>query len=283
MGAAMRGVALDKPLGDRLAGFLQDALLEYQVLTFPDQSLTPGRVLELARLFGKPEVHPIHAGMSGSPEIIRLDKRQGEADPVGERARTIASHFVRPSKVVLCYCDDVSANCDFLFSSLTRAWEGLSPPVQEFLRDLRAIHSGENEFAPPNRDSGSFMGRSSTPLVYSDAIYACIEHPLVHTHPDTGKTSLYVNEAFTRRICGLSEGESNALLEFLVRHTALPEYGCRIPSEPGTLTIWDNRVTTQRSTRYPKHQSRRFYLVAVASGEELALSADWPISAGMTN
>jgi taurine dioxygenase len=168
------------------------------------------------------------------------------------------------------------ANSDLIFASLTEAWKGLSKPMQNFLEALTAIHSGAADFDPAIAGARHFHGGSDSPLIYSDAIYQRTEHPVVHTHHDTGKRSLFVNQTFTETIKGLEKEESRTLLDFLFRHSSRPEYGCRIVAHPKTLTIWDNQTTTQMFTEYEKERSRLLYFVAIGSEESLNASPNWP-------
>ena len=277
VGAEIGDLNFAKPIGRETIDRLQQALLDKQVLHFPGQHLTPERVLEIGKLFGKPEVHPVWPGTTANPEIIHITKKMGEEDTVGTKPRTISSFFQRPTRVAICYNDASSENFDYVFASLTEAWEGLSEPVQDFLIGLRAIHSGETEFAPEGRGSKRFLGQSSSPLIYSDAIFHPVEHPLVHVHPDSGRKSLFINEAFTQGIVGLEAAESDALLEFLFRHCAKPEYGCRVVASSSTLTIFDNRVTTQRMTDQGLLHRRKLVVIVIAGEEKLIAPSDWPL------
>jgi len=256
---------------DRLRGLLNDR----QTLCFHDQELQLDKLREVAGLFGKPQVHPIWAGMSGCPEIIRIAKLPGEEDPLTNKPTTIASFFEIPSKFVLVYCDEQGDSCcDYQVASLTKAYEGLSKPMQEFLGDLKAVHSPRLEFGPENRKIDYFQGQTSSPLTYSDAIFEQREHPLVHVHAETQRKSLYLNETFTRSIVGLEKEESNHLLKFLFAHCARPEFGCRIPVRSKSLIVFDNRVTTQMITQAPLGQSRILYSMIITNEERLRSPQD---------
>jgi taurine dioxygenase len=154
--------------------------------------------------------------------------------------------------------------------------------MRKFLENLSGIHCGAASFDPEIAGARHFLGRSDSPLVYSDAIYERTEHPIVHTHPDTGKRSLFVNPTFTESIPQLERDESRALLDFLFSHSTKPEFGCRIVAHPKTLTIWDNRVTTQMFTEYETNRNRLLYIISVASEENLNASPDWPPSSHTT-
>ncbi len=283
IGAEVSGLDLRNGIGSRLIDQIQEALLKHQVLSFPDQLLSPREMLEIAKMFGKPEVNPIWAGMREIPQIVRISRRAGESDPLSSKPRTASSYFSRPSKILLAYTDDDVAHSDLIFASLTEAWKGLSKQMQEFLETLTAVHSAATDYDPENHDAARhFEGRSDSPLVYSDAIYERTEHPVVHTHNDTGKRSLFVNQTFTESIKGLQEEESQMLLSFLFRHSSKPEYGCRIVAHPKTLTIWDNRATTHMITDYEMEKSRLLYVVGIGSEEGLNASPNWPPNSKFT-
>jgi len=282
IGAEVRNLDLRKGLGPEHIDQIQDALLKHQVLNFPDQDLSPHEMLAVARAFGSPEVHPIWEGMREVPEVVRISKPAGEHDPLTSQPRTISSFFSRPSKIVLSYTDDEVANSDLIFASMTEAWKHFSRPMQIFLENLTGIHSGAANYDPEIAGARHFLGGSDSPLIYSDAIYERAEHPVVHAHPDTGKRSLFVNPTFTERIQQLEKQESRALLDFLFSHSSKPEFGCRIVAHPKTLTIWDNRVTTQMFTEYEPERARLLYIVSVASEERLNTSPDWPPSSHTT-
>jgi taurine dioxygenase len=173
---------------------IQNLLLEKQFLTFPNQHLTPARILEIAKRFGHPEVSPIQVGMPHNPEILRMANRASEPDPLLGDAQTIGSFYAQPSKFVFAYCDDPSVNSDIICNSMTEAWNGLSKPIQDFLEPLTALHSAALVYAPTHENADLYVGRASSQLDYSDSVYQTSEHPIVHTHPDTGLRSLFITQ-----------------------------------------------------------------------------------------
>ena len=276
LGASIKGLKLGRSLGHETFDRILHLLTERQVLYFHDQDLRPEELLQIARLFGKPQVHPIWPATPGYPEVLRVAKNPGEEDPITSKPMTVTSFFEMPSKIILLYSDQDETVCDYLFTSLTEAFDGLSRPMQDFLANFTAMHSPVVEFGPDKRQNAYFQGQASSSLTYSDAIFEQTEHPLIHVHPETGRKSLYVNETFTRSIIGLKEEESAYLLRFLFAHCARPEFGCRIPIRPKSLVICDSRVTTQATTRASLGQSRLLYGVAIANEETIKSSQDLP-------
>jgi len=275
LGQSIRGLKLDGSLAHATVDRFLNMLNDRQLLCFHDQNLGPQNLREIARLFGKPQVHPIWAGMSDCPEVIRIAKLPGEEDPLTNKPMTIASFFEIPAKFVLVYCDEQGDSwCDYQVASLTKAYEGLSKPMQEFLSDLKAVHSPMLEFGPENRKKDYFQGQTSSSLTFSDAIFDHREHPLVHVHAETGRKSLYLNEAFTRSIVGLGKEESDHLLRFLFAHCARPEFSCRIPIRSKSLIVFDNRVTTHMITQASLDQSRILYAMIITNEERLRSPQD---------
>jgi taurine dioxygenase len=130
---------------------------------------------------------------------------------------------------------------DTLFASMEKAWTTLSEPLRAFLAPLRAVHSASAAYDPRTTGDAKYKGETAITYTFSEAIYDEVEHPVMRTHPETGRVSLYVNAMFTQRLVGLEKHESDALLAMLYAHAARPEFLCRVRWEPGTLTMWDNR------------------------------------------
>lgn len=277
LGLEIQGLDFSNPLEPTTIDRIQSLLLKKQFLSFPNQNLTPERIFEISELFGKPEVSPIWSGMSGNPAIIRVAKRGGEADPLLCDPQTFGSFYKQPSKFIFAYYDDDSVNADIICASMTEAWKALSKPIQDFLAPLTAIHSASSVYGSNRKNAGLYVGQNGSQLAYSDAIYQTSEHPIVHTHPDTGLRSLFVNKAYTQSIKGLGETESRAILNFLWAHCARPEFGCRIVCYAKNFTIWDNRVTTIMLTEYDSLKDRLLYLVATRNEEGLNPSPIWPV------
>ncbi|MCS5637718.1 MAG: TauD/TfdA family dioxygenase, partial [Myxococcota bacterium] len=213
------------------------------------------------------QVNPIMGGIKEIPQVVRVEKRAGDSDIFTGRARLIGSYLMNPPKMAFCQNADSGLSFDLVFASLTQAWRGLSEDFQAILADLSVTRSGLSEFGPEAVDPRRFSGQAPSPLIYSDAIYQSVEHPLVHIHRQTGKKSLYVDEAFCRSIEGLGHDESRAILDFLARHCAKPEYGCRIVARPGALVMWDARAVTFTAPMLRKEETRLCYMVTLASEE----------------
>lgn len=242
LGAEIHGLDLSRPISCDQQDALLAAFHRYGVLCIRDQKLTHDSQIALAKVFGEPDVHPIAKGMEEHPEVIEVRKPKGEQAFFGTSWHTDNSFFERPSSVTVLYGVTIPpVGGDTVYASMERAWDLLSEPLKQFLLPLRAVHSAREAYDPKTTGDAKYNGETAIQYVYSDAIYDEVEHPIVRTHPETGRKSLYVNPMFTDRIVGLSKPESDGLLAMLYDVSTRPELTCRVRWEPGTVTIWDNR------------------------------------------
>jgi len=241
-GADLSHGALSRGLADGVMGQVQEALLAYGVVAVRDQKLDATAQIEFGRRLGELDVHPIANGMDEHPEMIRVRKPAGESAFFGTGWHSDNSFFQEPSAITVLYAETVPpTGGDTLFASMERAYDALSPSLQAFLAPLRAVHSASDAYDPRTTGDAKYRGETAISYTYSDAIYDEVEHPVVRTHPETGRKSLYVNPMFTQRVVGLHGNESRALLDMLYEHATRPDFTCRVRWQPGTLTLWDNR------------------------------------------
>jgi taurine dioxygenase len=250
IGAEIRGVDLHQPLNDDTVGSIRQALLDFKVIFFPGQHLSPGEHKHFATYFGEiTNAHPVVPGIGEHKEVFEIDyskmremlaagKEDGEYGG-GEKWHTDVT-FVRtpPLGSILNAIVIPPAGGDTLWSDTQAAYEGLSQPFKDLVDGLTAVHDGSRRFGKLLEyiGEGEWDGEKLTELVP-------VEHPVVRTHPETGRRSLFVNPGFTVKIKGLSTKESETLLRFLYEHMATPEYVVRYPWEEGDLGFWDNRTT----------------------------------------
>lgn len=264
IGAEVHGVDVGKELGDDAFAELHAALLEHHVLVVRDQRLEHTEQIALAHRFGEPDVHPIAIGMDEHPEMLRVHKPAGEPACFGTSWHTDNTFFERPSGVTLLYGVTIPpVGGDTLYASTEAAWDALSPTMQSMLRELSCVHSAGDAYDPATTGTDKYEGKAAINYRYSDAIYEEHEHPLVRTHPETGRLGLFVNPMFTQRIVGLTDDESRALLDMLFAHIVRPEFTCRVRWAPGTLTIWDNRCTAHNALDDYHGHERLMYRVTV--------------------
>jgi len=242
LGTEIAGIDLAEPLDAETLAALRRAIVDAGVVALRDQKLSREAQLGFARRLGVPEVHPIANGMAEHPEIIRVRKPAGERAFFGTSWHTDNSFFERPTSFTILYGETVpTVGGDTVFASMERAWATLSAPVQRFLEPLRAVHSASSAYDPRTTGDAKYRGEAAITYTYSDAIWAEVEHPVVRTHPESGRRSLYVNPMFTQRIVGLERHESDALLAMLHAHAQRLDFQCRLRWTPGTVAIWDNR------------------------------------------
>jgi taurine dioxygenase len=230
-------------MSDSVFEEVHQALLENLVIFFRNQDITPDQQKDFSRRFGELHIHPYIPNLEGHPEIIAL--RSEETGPAemsyqSNQWHTDLTYTQEPPMGCTLFCEHIPpAGGDTMFLNLYKAYETLSPKMQAFVVDLTAVHDITASM-PAN-----FMAQSSAPKQLENLHKKTppVEHPVVCTHPETGRKYLYVNRNFTSYIKDLSRAESDALLEFLYEHLAQPEFVCRFNWETHSLAFWDNRCT----------------------------------------
>lgn len=238
IGAEIGGVSLSGTMPDALVQEIRAAWLTHGVVFFRDQDLSPGEFLAVARRFGAPVEYPFVKGIEGFPEIIQVLKLPHERVNFGGVWHTDTAYLDAPPMATMLLGREVpQTGGDTMFASLSAAWEALSPALQAMLRPLRAVNSSAKaDVSKTREDRIKDSARDDARRQY-EAL-----HPVVRTHPETGRLGLYVNAGHTARFEGMSEEESADLLGFLFRHCVKPEFTCRFRWQPGSLAFWDNRA-----------------------------------------
>jgi len=242
LGAEILGVDLTKSLGASDFQSIRRAFLEHGAVVFRGQDLTPETLMAFGRRFGELDVHPIAIGLEDTPEVIRVFKPAGESAFFGTGWHTDNSFFEEPSAATMLHGVVIPPHGgDTLFASMERAYEALSATMKQMLDGLSAVHCASPAYSPSVTGDSKYSGDAPMSYRESDILDREVEHPIVRTHPETGRRSLYVNQMFTRRIAGLSKGESEALLSFLFDHCATPDFTARFRWDRGSVALWDNR------------------------------------------
>ncbi len=220
---------------------IRDHLIEFKVLFFRDQFITPEDHVSFGKKFGSLETHPFTGSHHEHPEVMVIKRspeenlRRGQS-PYGEDCwHTDVSWRATPSFGSILRAVSVPpVGGDTLWSDMVAAYEGLSTSMKNALVRLRAVHTAEKAF-----------GSSLPPMKKADLLtrFPPVEHPVLRTHPDTGEKILYVCESFTSHIVGMDRRDSDELLKILYRQAAKPEYQTRLSWRPGTVAFWDNRST----------------------------------------
>lgn len=221
--AEVRGLDLSKPLDDATFGVVKAAFLDHGVLLFRGQDITPEQHLDFARWWGEVLVHPYVPSIEGYPGIMKVY----DPTPLTQLWHSDVTYAKRPPMLSILVARVLPpVGGDTMFANQYLAYETLSPKMQEVLSGLRAIHQGTTLAA----DSG---------LTLDDVTSS---HPVVRTHPETGRKALYVNGDYTKRFDGMTDEESAPLLEYLYAHCSRPELTYRHRWQLGDILMWDNRA-----------------------------------------
>jgi len=257
IGAEIHGVVLSAPLTGETVAEIHDALMAHQVVFFRDQSLTPKQQATFARHFGEvPAAQRASFGVDeAAPEISVLEYDQ-ERPPNVNHYHTDGIFRQRPQFASLLYAVDVpETGGDTIWVSMYAAWDGLSDRMRRYLDGLTAVNDFMHLHGRPSK-ARSWKGDGFEGMEKARRDNPPVPHPLVRTHPVTGRKGLYFSESFTTRILDLPEAESKAALEFLARHVMLPEFQVRFRWEKGSMAFWDNRCTQHYAVAdyWPQHR-----------------------------
>ena len=257
IGAELLGADLRR-IDDRLIQDVRAALLQYQVVFFRDQQLSRAQHIAFARAFGELEIHPATPKDQPDPEVLRI------AHGAGSRGQENMWHSdvtwrEKPSLGSILRAIEVPATGgDTLFANMNLAYERLDAETRERIRDLVAVHDIARVFAKR-------LGKKAEEL---HAQYPPMEHPVVRTHPETGRQHLYVNNAFTSHIKDMPADESAELLNRLYLTAWNPEVQCRFRWAPGSMAFWDNRAC--------QHFAASDYFPAIRVMERVTIAGDRP-------
>jgi len=247
IGAEVIGADLSQPVGDNLFRELHQAWVDADgLLVVRDQQITPEQQIAFSRRFGELASagdNPIiqKYALPGYPEIFRVSNKKQDGEPLGREDAGTYWHSdgtwqTFPSKASILYGIEIPrVGGNTMFADLYQAWQTLTPTMQRLLEGLRAVHAMAN--AGGTSFEREFTGKGDV-VAARTAV-----HPLVITHPDSGRKALFVNRGYTAQIVGLSRPESDALLGFLFQHSTAPELVYRHAWRPRDLVIWDNRCT----------------------------------------
>ncbi|HUR76966.1 MAG TPA: TauD/TfdA family dioxygenase [Acidimicrobiales bacterium] len=238
LGAEIGGVDLGGGVGDEVVAEIRQAWLEHLVVFFRDQPISDEQFVAFARRMGDIGRYPFVPGVTGHPEIIAVLKEPHETVNFGGIWHSDTAYLDQPPSATLLLAREVPAfGGDTLFANQYAAFEALSPAMQELLLPLRAVNTSAMADVSKTREDRmrSQDHEGEAPRAYA----AC--HPVVRTHPETGRRALYVNVAHTARFEGMTEAESKPLLQFLFAHQVRVEFTCRFRWAPGSLAMWDNR------------------------------------------
>lgn len=237
VGAEILGINLLDPVSDAQIAEIRKIWLQHSVVFFREQPLAPGAFQAFAQRFGEIIEYPFVKGLPDFPLIVPVLKLPHEKHNFGGVWHTDTTYLQEPPMATMLIARELPpVGGDTLFASNYAAFEGLSPALQETLRTLKGVNSSAKAAVTHSRedrlaDSATDKGRSELNS----------EHPVVRTHPETGREALYINPGHTVRFAGWTEEESAPLLNYLFEQQVKPEYTCRFVWRPGSIAFWDNR------------------------------------------
>lgn len=260
LGAEIEGVNIADRLSDDVIDEIHRAFLEHQVIFLRNQALDPESLLAFGRRFGELDRYPFVAGLDDYPEVVEVVKKEHETINFGGLWHSDTSYLEIPPKASMLYGRTIPpVGGDTLFASMYLAYESLSEGLQKALEGLAVLNSSRRRSAAITRTHRA----AERPAAAEDTIAEAI-HPLVRTHPDTGRRALYCSDAHTMHIEGMTEEESAPLLQHLYRVQQRPEFCCRFRWRPGSLAFWDNRCTQHNALNDYHGYRREMYRITLA-------------------
>ena len=259
IGAEVFGVDLAKPLGNQQFQEVHDALMAHQVIFFRDQKLTLDQHKAFGQLFGELHIHPNTPGPHGHPEVLPVHADANSKRIAGERWHSDVSCDPEPPMGSILNLKIVPpVGGDTIFASMYAAYDALSEPMKKYLAALTAIHDGSMNYTRTNRLIGA-----EGPKTFPRA-----EHPVIRTHPVTGRQAIFVNPVFTHSIKDVPEGEGKAILDFLYEHCGRAHWQVRFRWQPDSVAFWDNRCV--------QHIAMWDYFPQTRSGYRVTVKGDKP-------
>ena len=261
LGAEVGGIDLSQPLDAAARTALRAALLEHQLLVFRDQRLTHERHTAFGQAFGTLNVHPFHRAIPGHEYVLEILKLPGDAFNIGGYWHSDVTFLERPVMGSILYADEVpEVGGDTLFANTYLSYEALSPGMRAMLAPLKAMHSASQGFGASGLKRGlrGVSNEADDPRVHAE-----VAHPVVRTHPETGRKILFVNPYFTVRFADMEEAESRPLLDYLCKQVERPEFTFRLRWEKHMVAFFDNRCTQHYAVNDYPGRPRRLYRVAI--------------------
>jgi len=258
LGAEIVGLDLREPMTPATFAAFEAALIEHKVLVLREQDLTTAQHVAMSRMFGELEVHPMRP-QGEFPEVLVLDNHKDNPVLSTDVWHSDTTFRRNPTKYTILRCQIMpKLGGDTLWADMEAAYTGLSDPFKRTIDGLRAVHDFQN-FRVLFKNTAEDQAR----LRKMEELFPSPSHPVVRTHPVSGRRSIYVNPQFTLRIEGLKAAESRALLDVLFAQAQVPEYQFRLRWAPGTIVFWDNRSTQHYAANDYYPERRRMERTAV--------------------
>jgi taurine dioxygenase len=251
LGAEVSGVDLKQAISASQAAEISQALLNHQVIFFHDQEITPAQFMAFAQCMGEPIEYPFVKGIEGFAHIIEVKKLEHETVNFGGIWHSDTTYLDEPPMGSMLLAKEVPPyGGDTMFANQYMAYDTLSSTMKGLLADLQGISSSakadvskkrEDRIKSDGKDDAKFGDKFGNKGAASVTRQYEAFHPIVRTHPKTGRKSLYVNVAHTSGIVGMTPEESAPILNFLFAHQVKAEFTCRFSWRPHSIAFWDNR------------------------------------------
>jgi taurine dioxygenase len=266
LGAEVIGLDIGQPVSDADFQRIHRAHLDHHVLVFRGQRISPQQQIDFSRRFGPLQIHVLHQfGLAGHPEVLVVSNILENGKPIGLGDagyywHSDLSYKERPSLGSLLHAQELPAEGgDTLFANMHTAWDTLPPALRDTVKDLRAEHTYLAKYAELQKRSPWRPNLTAEQIAQVQPVI----HPVVRTHPETGRQALFVSEHFTTRIVGLPEDESRQLLDALFAHSVQPGHLYRHQWQPHDLVFWDNRSLMHLAAGCPDHMRRKLYRTTI--------------------
>jgi len=232
IGAEISGVDMSKPLDEPSTAVVRQALLDWKVIFFRDQDVSTDEHVEFSRHFGELEVHPFGQNKAGHPEVLLLENGPDSKSYINVWHSDVTWRLEPSLGSLLRAIEVPSLGGDTMFANMEAAYEGLGDELKERIDGLVATHDFMAAFGGGLNEEDQAKMRKKYPIA---------EHPVVRTHPETGRKSIYVNAAFSSGIKGMDDREAFGLLHQLYQTARIPEYQVRFKWRKNSVAFWDNR------------------------------------------
>ncbi len=266
LGAEITGVDLRQPLDEATWLEIRDAFHAHQVIYFPDQAISHEQHIAFSRRFGPVAPVPLLKSIEGHPEVQMIRREADETGRVlGENWHADSTFLDTPPAAVVMRAVEVPAcGGDTGFLSMYTAYEALSPVMRQLVDGLAVVHSATRIFGSVYQAQNRRFSNTSAKVMSVEAGDRETVHPLVVTHPGSGRKCLYVNQVYGQRIDGMTDAESKPLLQFLYEHVSRFDFTCRVRWKKDQVLVWDNLCTMHRAV--PDYAGQLRYLTRTTIG-----------------
>jgi len=269
LGAEVEGPDLSRPVSEEVLGEIRHALLENLVIFFRGQQLSPEAQLAFARRWGEIHLHPYMAGMDEHPEVLRIIKTPADKKNFGGSWHSDQAFTAKPAMGTMLYGVEIpSAGGDTLWANLYLAYDTLSDGLKRMLDGVKGVYAGDHFAGHDGKSRKEFYAdKISMKVVDPGAdVQTVSTHPVVRTHPETGRRALFLG-GHLRRFEDMTEAESRPLIDYLTQHATRPEFTCRFRWAPGALAFWDNRCTMHFAINDYPAETRIMHRVTICGDE----------------